>query len=227
MERGKQPGMEADDIGARIALAVLADIFQRHARETEFASGSLPLCAMSRLVCNAIGRGGAGDAPEPRPSSDGGIDVFVALESGLYWFEPVRMGLHATSSQDIRVQFSTLDALPPAPVNLIYVARLDLRRIRLQQAAAIAAIKTSRLCERVSRFCAQEGLACCVRGWLDRASLAASMQLGRYEQLMFVQSVGYPAGAAGAGCPAPDAGHDREPPPTGNIRRNVESRKMK
>lgn len=179
--------------GARIALTTLRHTLHRFSRPQQFIARELPPCTLSRLLWSAAGSaaGGAG-----RVGSDGGVDVYLALASGLYRFDAVRIRLHPLSAADIRCQFSIFDCVPLAPLNLVYVSRVDRRAgMRRQHAAALATIRTAALCENVDRFCAIEGMATTVRGWLDRPSLLDSLGLQSDEQLLLVQSVGYVANA--------------------------------
>jgi nitroreductase len=48
------------------------------------------------------------------------------------------------------------------------------------------------IAQNVYLFCASEGLACVVRGLIDRKALAAAMRLRPDQRIVLAQTVGYP-----------------------------------
>ena len=80
-----------------------------------------------------------------------------------------------------------------APVNLVYVA--DFSRMRNASDAdkvLYSAADTGFIAQNVYLFCASEGLAAVVRGWVDRETLAKEMGLRSSQTIILSQTVGYP-----------------------------------
>lgn len=191
-------GSEAFELDADFsALGIaLRDILLLRRSQREFARAPLPQYRFSRLLWAACGCNRDGDALRTVPSVCGGvaIDLYVALEDGLYRFDAGRMLLARCGNSDLRSRGS--DGAPAAPIELIYAA--DLGRMagvpagdRLWQAALDAGF----MAENVSLFCAAEGLATCIRVPPGSAALADAMALHQDARVLLLQQVGIPKDA--------------------------------
>lgn len=121
------------------------------------------------------------------------IDVYVALNSGLYLLDPESWALKRSLAQDIRSATGMQDFIAAAPLNLIYVA--DLARTDSndrQEQRFYSAIDAGFISQNVYLFCASEGLATVVRGLVDRRALAELMGLRLEQRVIVAQTVGYP-----------------------------------
>ena len=67
---------------------------------------------------------------------------------------------------------------------------------RFEQKLAAAA-DLGFISQNVYLFCAAEGLATVVRGWVDRPALAELMGLASHQHVIAAQSVGYPSSPQG------------------------------
>jgi hypothetical protein len=132
------------------------------------------------------------------------IDIYVALESGAYWYDAANNRLAAIVRQDLR-----LGALTPgqrnvnaqAPVQLIFVADIH----RLTHAAEFLEpallefevqksyyyVDTGIIAGNVYLFAASQGLAAWFHG-CHRTDLARRLGLRVEQRVLFAQSVGYP-----------------------------------
>jgi nitroreductase len=122
------------------------------------------------------------------------IDIYVALADGLYLFRAEGHVLERVSGEDIRAVTGGQDFVAGAPVNLVFVA--DYSRMTRGSAADkdfYSATDTGFISQNVYLFCASEGLATVVRGWVDREALAKAMGLGEDQKIILAQTVGYPA----------------------------------
>jgi SagB-type dehydrogenase family enzyme len=162
----------------------------------EFHAEEPTLQVLSNLLWAAFGVNrpdGHRTAPSARNWQE--IDVYVALERGLYLFDPRINGLHQVVADDIRAATGMQDYVGAAPVNLVYVA--DLARMdtidRTEQ-RFYSAIDTGFVSQNVYLFCASEGLVTVVRGLLDRKTLAKLMRLRPTQRVIVAQTVGYPKG---------------------------------
>ena len=195
-------------------LAPLRDAFRLRRTEQRFSPRTLPPQILSDLLWAACGVNHPGtvnrpkgfDAPIVRDATISHaqeIDVYVAMEQGLYLYDPERDRLAPVLSGDLRpfVASSTLSRHgDAAPVRLIYVADVD----RLEQPAegppisdpemqkAYYLVDCGIVAANVYLFAAAAGL----NAWFhdcDRAGLAKRLPLRAGRRVLFGQTVGYPA----------------------------------
>lgn len=123
-------------------------------------------------------------------------DVFVALEAGLFRYEPEALRLVLELEDDVRA----LTAHPSqpfvldAPAVLIYVADLS----RMDDATdwdldVMPWVDAGVMAENVYLVCASLGLGTVVRALFDHATLARAMRLGPDRIVTFSQPLGYPS----------------------------------
>jgi len=132
------------------------------------------------------------------------IDIYVALESGAYWYDAVNNRLAAIVLQDLRE-----GALTPgqrnmnaqAPVQLIFVA--DMQRLahaaeflepallEVEVQKSYYYVDTGLIAGNVYLFAASQGLAAWFHG-CHRTDLARRLGLRVEQRVLFAQSVGYP-----------------------------------
>lgn len=118
------------------------------------------------------------------------IDIYVALEEGLFLYNAKEHRLDPVVKQDLRAATGTQPFVAQAPVNLIFVA--DQAKMGGPNDATAYA-DTGFISQNVYLFCASEGLATVVRGSIPKDSLAKAMQLRPNQQITLAQTVGYPA----------------------------------
>ena len=121
------------------------------------------------------------------------IDIYVALAEGLYLYDPGSHQLKPVLAQDIRAATGGQPFVASAPVNLVFVA--DYAKMAggaKEDQDFYAAADTGYISQNVYLFCASEGLATVVRGWLDRPALAKAMKLRPDQKVILAQTVGYP-----------------------------------
>ncbi|HJV02108.1 MAG TPA: SagB/ThcOx family dehydrogenase [Burkholderiaceae bacterium] len=173
----------------------LMEVLRQRKSSREFSPRPLSIYKLSRLLWCAFGinreEGGHRTAPSAKDAQE--IDIYVALASGLYRFDPHQLLLLPVLADDIRADTGWQDFVGSAPVNLIYVANLE----RMSAASRVeqkfyAALDTGFISQNVYLFCAAEGLATVTRGWVDRPALAKRMGLGAGQRIVLAQTVGYP-----------------------------------
>jgi SagB-type dehydrogenase family enzyme len=173
----------------------LIEVLRKRKSSREFSTREVSIYKLSRLLWCAFGinreEGGHRTAPSAKDAQE--IDIYVALASGLYRYDPRQLLLHPVLADDIRADTGWQDFVAGAPVNLIYVADLE----RLSGASRVeqkfyAALDTGFISQNVYLFCAAEGLATVARGWVDRPALARRMGLGPGQRIVLAQTVGYP-----------------------------------
>jgi nitroreductase len=121
------------------------------------------------------------------------IDVYVALEQGLYLYDAKANTLVPILAEDIRAATGKQPFVKDAPVNLIFVADYaKMAAMPDDQKDFYAATDTGFISQNVYLFCASEGLATVVRGYVDRAECHSAMKLRPDQKIILAQTVGYP-----------------------------------
>ena len=172
----------------------LMDALQNRKSDREFSSEKLPEQALSNLLWAAFGvnrpESGKRTAPSARNWQE--IDIYVALEKGLFLYDAASHSLKPVLPDDIRALTGKQDFVGKAPVNLVFVA--DFSRMgdaSDDQKKMYSAADAGFIAQNVYLYCASEGLGTVVRGYLDREELAKAMKLGPERYVTFAQTVGH------------------------------------
>ncbi|MGB8277402.1 MAG: nitroreductase family protein [Methylovirgula sp.] len=174
----------------------LLDALHNRKSTREFASQRLSLDLLSDLLwaANGYNRPETKHRTAPTAHDRQEIDIYAALETGLYLYDAEANLLHMINGQDLRSATGEQDYVATAPLDLIYVADLA----RMEDAADRAekkfysAIDAGFIAQNVYLFCASQGLATVVRGLVPRARLAEMMGLRPSQRIIAAQSVGFP-----------------------------------
>jgi SagB-type dehydrogenase family enzyme len=163
----------------------------------------LPPQVLSNLLWAAwgINRPDSGKRTAPSAMNWQEIDLYVALEQGLYLYDAGEHALKPVLARDVRAETGRFfqPFVAKAPVNLVYVA--DFSRVSLTGKMAVSeeekriysAATTGAIVQNVYLFCAAEGLGTVVRGLFNQSALRSSMGLRENQQILLAQTVGYPA----------------------------------
>jgi SagB-type dehydrogenase family enzyme len=176
--------------GGRPLMQVLKD------RKTSraFSSEKLPLQVLSNMLWAAWGVNrpdGKRTAPSARNWQE--IDVYVALADGLYLYDAKANILQPILAGDIRAATGPQPFVKDAPVNLIFVSDLSkMGGAPDDQKDFYSATDTGFISQNVYLYCASEGLATVVRGYVDKPTLAKVMKLRPDQKVILAQTVGYP-----------------------------------
>ena len=182
-----QPQMD----GGRPLMQVLKD------RKTSraFSSEKLPMQVLSNMLWAAWGvnRPESGKRTAPSAMNWQEIDVYVALADGLYLYDAKAHILKLVLAEDIRVATGPQPFVKDAPVNLIFVSDFSkMGNAPADQKDFYSATDTGFISQNVYLYCASEGLATVVRGYVDRPALAKVMKLRPDQKVILAQTVGYP-----------------------------------
>jgi SagB-type dehydrogenase family enzyme len=181
----------------------------------EIAATPLTLAQLSNLLWVAfgvnrkMGPDGAPGRTAASASNSQEIDLYVALEEGIYLYDAMTHRLNPVAAGDLR--FGAInphqgsDPTPLAPVQLIYVA--DIHRLTHtighqepglhdpQVQKSYYFVDTGLIAGNVYLFAAAHGLA----SWFhncDRSKLSTCIGLRPEQRVPFAQSVGWPADSA-------------------------------
>lgn len=177
--------------GGRPLMEVLKD--RKSSRN--FSDKMLTDQLLSNLLwaANGINRPDEGKRTAPSTRNFQEIDIYVALPKGLYLYDAKNNQLILVLKEDIRKQTGLQNFVATAPVNLIFVADLNkMGNTADNDKMLYAYADASFISQNVYLFCASEGLATVVRGYLDREQLSKTMKLGSHQKIIMAQTVGYP-----------------------------------
>lgn len=122
------------------------------------------------------------------------ISLYVALESGLYYYDENDHRLIQRSTSDIRDSIGTQKMMRSAPVGIIYVADFSKMKSYLakddDRKTFVAGTDAGFISQNIYLYCAAAGLSTCILGLVDRDVLHGRMGLGAYEKVMYTQVVG-------------------------------------
>ena len=162
--------------------------------EREFSGQPLPLQDLSDLLWAAFGVNRPESKGRTAPSTMNGqeIDIYVAMASGLYLYDPFQNVLEPVMSDDIRAATGRQDFVKDAPVNLIFVADLDRAKRFGDKTEFYTACDAGFISQNVYLYCASRGLATVVRGLFDEKKLSSAMKLKADQKIILTQTVGFP-----------------------------------
>jgi nitroreductase len=187
--------------GGKPLMAALA----LRATGRDFSSAELPRQTLSNLLWAAWGINRPKDKMRTAPSAIDWqeTDVYVVMKAGTYVYDAAANTLKPVVSGDNRALTGTQPFVKDAPVTLVYVA--DAARMvipkdwpqEMQDATqeVMEGLKwadTAVISQNVYLFAASEGLSTGIRALIDRASLAAALNLGDTQSIIMAQSVGFP-----------------------------------
>jgi len=189
--------------------SVFASLEQRRTTR-EISATPLPIQLLSSLLWAACGvnrRTGPFGAPGRTAASASNsqeIDLYVAVEAGVYLYDAISCVLIPVVAGDLRIAALTpgqRDVVASAPVQLIYV--VDVHRLThtsgFQEPGlhdpevqkAYYYVDTGLIAGNVYLFAASQGLA----AWFhncDKSGLARKLGLRAEQRVLFAQSIGYP-----------------------------------
>lgn len=169
--------------------------------QRNFSTKKLPVDVLSNLLwaASGINRPDSGKRTAPTARNWQEIDVYVAMEEGLYLYNAKTHVLDPVLAGDLRKTTTTLlqpsrSAVASAPVQLIYVVDSSRMGISLsgEDVKSYAFADAAFVSQNVYLYCASEGLATGVRAMIDRDNLAKDMKLRDKQSIVMVQAVGYP-----------------------------------
>ena len=164
----------------------------------------LPEQVLSNLIWAAFGinRPDTGKRTAPSAVNWQEIDIYVALEKGLYIYEPKKHILNPMIAQDFRAKTTqtfqpSKKSVENAPVTFIYVAdfnRIDGigRLMKDKDKALTAYAATGFIGQNVYLFCASQGLGTVIRAMIDKPALREEMNLRPNQHIILCQTIGYP-----------------------------------
>jgi len=175
--------------------ATLIEALSRRRSTRDFASRELPRDVLSTLLWCAFGinRPDSGGRTAPSAHNWQEIEVFVALPDGTYRYDARRHALQPVVNADLRAATGMQEFVGTAPLNLVYVSDFGkMGDASAEDRTFYAAADAGFVAQNVYLYCAAAGLACVVRGLVDRRKLAPALRLRTDQRIVLAQTVGYP-----------------------------------
>lgn len=172
----------------------LMEALMKRRSSRKFSDREIDLQTLSDLLWATFGFGGGGKrrtAPSSHNRQE--TDLYVALSSGTYVYDPAENMLRLVLAEDIRVLTGMQDFVPVAPLNLVYVA--DTSKITGKDERGTietAYVDTGFISQNAYLFCASAGLSTVTRAMIDKQALAAKLSLRPEQVITLAQTVGYP-----------------------------------
>lgn len=185
----KLPG--PDTIGGKPLMAVLKN------RKTvrSFREEKLSPQTLSNLLWAAFGINRPdGHRTAPSAMNWQEIDIYAAMNDGVYRYNAGDHTLQKILKNDIREKTGMQSFVKDAPLNLVYVADLSkTKRASGEELDLFTGADCGFIAENVYLYCASEGLATVVRGSVDRGALSKILNLKADQKIILAQTVGYPS----------------------------------
>ena len=175
--------------------ATLIEALSRRRSTRDFASRALPRDVLSTLLWCAFGinRPDSGGRTAPSAHNWQEIEVFAALPDGAYRYDARRHALQPVVNADLRAATGMQEFVGTAPLNLVYVSDFGkMGDASAEDRTFYAAADAGFVAQNVYLYCAAAGLACVVRGLVDRRKLAPALRLRTDQRIVLAQTVGYP-----------------------------------
>lgn len=172
----------------------LMEALMKRRSSRKFSEREIDLQTLSDLLWATFGFGGGGKrrtAPSSHNRQE--TDLYVALSSGTYVYDPAENMLRLVLAEDIRALTGMQDFVPVAPLNLVYVA--DTSKITGKDERGTietAYVDTGFISQNAYLFCASAGLSTVTRAMIDKQALAAKLSLRPEQVITLAQTVGYP-----------------------------------
>ena len=165
----------------------------------EFTDGKISDQQLSEILWAAWGINRPEDKKRTAPSSRNmqEIDVYAAMQSGLFLYSAENNVLKQIHNRDIRALCGTQDFVATAPLNLIYVA--DLGKLGKKEGDEITEAdllssyaNTGFIAQNVYLYCASANLGCVVRAMIARDDLSPAMGLRSNQVIILGHTIGVP-----------------------------------
>ena len=172
----------------------LMECFTLRKSARQFSPKALPAQVLSNLFYAADGISrpdGRKTVPTARNAQN--QEIYAAMATGVYIYNPKKNALVQVSKKDIRALCGKQAFHKIAPVDLIYVGDLSKIGKTHEEQLFYASNHAGYSSQDVYLYAASEGLSTVVCGLVDRAVLAKALNLPPNKEIMFTQPVAYPA----------------------------------
>lgn len=121
------------------------------------------------------------------------IEIYVAMQDGLYLYDGSTQSIKLVLKEDIRGKTGTQSFVKDAPLDIVYVADLSKTgQASSDEQTLYTAADCGFIAQNVYLYCASEGLACVVRASIDKPVLSKAINLRPDQKIILSETVGYP-----------------------------------
>ncbi|HUL44863.1 MAG TPA: nitroreductase family protein [Bacteroidota bacterium] len=172
----------------------LMQVLKMRRTSRSFSENKISQQSLSNLLWAAFGiNRNDGHRTAPSAMNWQEIDLYVVTGEGYSLYDARTNTLRVLSPADIRGKTGMQDFVKSAPLTIVYVANLSkTNRAGGDDQLLYMGADCGFIGENVYLYCASEGLACVVRGSIDRQALSAEMGLTSDQRILLAQTVGYP-----------------------------------
>jgi nitroreductase len=172
----------------------LMNALARRQSSRSFSVRPLTDQVLSNLLwaADGVNRPDSGKRTAPTAMNKQEIDMYVALEEGLYLYDAKKHILSLILDKDIRPLTGRQGFVNKAALNLVYVADMSsIPGFNREEKVLYAGADTGFIGQNVYLFCASEGLVTVIRGFIDKDALGKAMNLKSSQMIILSQTVGY------------------------------------
>ncbi len=174
--------------------ATLMQALNKRQSSRSFSNRAIPGNILSGLLWAACGvNRPSGKRTAPTAMNKQEIDLYVAMEEGLYLYGAKKHVLKLIVPEDLRGLTGSQGFVKGAFMNIVYVA--DMSSVAggsREEKMLYAGADTGFIGQNVYLYCAANGLATVIRGWVDKEKLGKAMKLSSSQMIVLAQTVGYP-----------------------------------
>jgi nitroreductase len=163
----------------------LMDVLNERQSTREFSDKDLDLQTLSDLLWTAYGFNRDGMRVVPSANNKQEFTIYAVLKSGVYVYDAKENVLILKVSGDLREKAGKQDFVAVAPLNLVYVADLNVTSKETANA------DVGFIAQNVYLYCASAGLGTVVRGWFDGDDIKTAFGLAENQAPILAQTVGY------------------------------------
>lgn len=143
-------------------------------------------------AANGVNRQESGKRTAPSAVNWQEIDIYVSLKKGTYKYIAVGHSLLRINEEDYRDDMGKQTFTAIAPLNLVFVADYSKMNGGSNTKEFYAATDCGFVSQNVYLFCASEGLATVVLGYIDRDKIQKALELNKDQHVVLSQTIGYP-----------------------------------
>lgn len=155
----------------------------------DFQDKELTRQQLSDLLWAANGFNRSDKRTAPTANNRQELELYVALKSGVYYYDAKVHTLKRVKEGDYRKHTGTQDFVGTVPLNVIFVSDQEKAKASNENYVYTSCGFVS---QNIYLYCASEGLGTVVRGMFNKDELARLLNLPAHQHVLLTQSVGYP-----------------------------------
>lgn len=177
-------------------MPLMQALNERKTQRSFDASKELSQQQLSDLLWAASGvnRPESGKMTSPTAMDDREIDIYVALKTGTYVYEPKSHALIFVSDADVRGDMGRQGFTADASVMLAFVADYSKMSVAMSKESKdfYSAVDVGYISQNVYLYAASQKLSSVVLGYIDRDKIAKALGLKKDQKAILTQCVGFP-----------------------------------